>query len=92
MLHESYCCLMNAILFIIIIYCLCCCFFRGYVYARNMELPIGWLACSGDILLHRPQMEFDNEDGFAKLANIIDKCSLQVDFYITRVMLTYMEP
>ena len=51
-------------------------FFRGYVYARSMELQEGWVCSAQDFLLFRPQI-FDTKQS-TDLCLVLDPLSLQV--------------
>ncbi|XP_063951694.1 probable E3 ubiquitin-protein ligase HECTD4 [Lytechinus pictus] len=49
---------------------------RGFVYARNPDLPVGLIACTDKILLHRP-LEADSKTEL--LGSIINRDTLKVE-------------
>ena len=52
---------------------LCVCACRGYVYARNGDLPPGWVAWSDNVLLH---LALDNTS--ENMIDVLDPSTLQV--------------
>ncbi|XP_041456057.1 probable E3 ubiquitin-protein ligase HECTD4 isoform X4 [Lytechinus variegatus] len=49
---------------------------RGFVYARNPDLPVGLIACTDKILLHRP-LEADSKTDL--LGSVINRDTLKVE-------------
>lgn len=60
---------------------------RGCTYARNADLANGWLAWGNGVLLHRPQLEYDKEDGQINLVQIIDTSTLKVSHSFNNLLL-----
>ena len=52
-------------------------FNRGYIYAKNTEIPIGWVAWGDNVLLHRP-LSYDKEQDLANMVQSIDCHTLKV--------------
>ncbi|XP_071497133.1 probable E3 ubiquitin-protein ligase HECTD4 [Diadema antillarum] len=49
---------------------------RGFVYARNPDVPVGWVTCNNNFLVHRP-LEADAKTDV--LATIINRNTLKVE-------------
>ncbi len=50
---------------------------RGYVYARNPNLPAGWVAWGDGVLLHRP-LDYDKDVDNINMVEVLDPHTLLV--------------